>query len=346
MNNKSILNLICVSANHFLVDFVCGYLVFSALVHEQLTPGHFYYLVILYGLLAFGFQPLFGLIIDYLQTPYYFFKLSLITLIIAVIIFYFDPVIGITICALANAMFHVSAGTISLNITPDRTTAPGIFVAPGAIGLFLGIWLGKIYPDHILLLIIAIIIISIFVLNNLPKISINYHEKNIKRNSKYYLILIGLLLVISLRSVIGLSLNYDWKTNIILALILVLFISIGKAVLGIMADRISWLKISVISILLSIPLLYLGKWYPPLAFLGAFFDQVTMPVALVAVSMLWPGRPGWAFGLPCAALIFGGIFTFLAFGKNIFPLLPYLSLIQLIVIYFSLTYFYQLKLKT
>jgi hypothetical protein len=44
--------------------------------------------------------------------------------------------------------------------------------------------------------------------------------------------------------------------------------------------------------------------------IGMWLFQMTMPVTLVALYALMPGRPAFAFGLTCLALILGGLPTF------------------------------------
>ena len=41
-----------------------------------------------------------------------------------------------------------------------------------------------------------------------------------------------------------------------------------------------------------------------------FLFQATMPITLTAISNMLPGRPGFAFGLTCLALIIGALPAF------------------------------------
>ncbi len=339
---KKILNLSFISINHALVDMVCAYLLFSVITQNLVVDDQFVYLIIWYGLLAFGLQPLCGLIIDYYQIPYQALALSLGVLLTSILAYFISPWLSITLCALANAIFHVSAGTISFNITPQKASAPGIYVGPGALGLFLGTWLGRHHPEKFCLILIAILVLSIFVLYLIPPIKIDYQIKKISRNNTFWLVLLGLLLVVGFRSIVGMSLVFAWKSEFILAVLLVIFVVIGKMLAGLVADRFGWLKTCFIGLILSIPLLYLGADIPYLAFFGALSYQVTMPVTLTAVALLWPGRPGWAFGLPCGALILGALITFFDVDKTLTTYIPLVIIIQIVIIIFSLNYFYKL----
>lgn len=346
MPQNKIFNLLFISISHALTDLVCAYLLFSIFVLNQIPSDQFFYLVIWYGLLAFGLQPLFGLVVDFYCKPYLALSISLVLLFIAIYLNFLSPWLTITLCALGNALFHVAGGTISFNITPRRATAPGIFVGPGALGLFFGTYLGKTHPDKLNLILIGILLVFLVLIKFLPPIKIDYQIKKIPQNKFFWWILFGLLLVVGMRSIVGMSLVYAWKSDLTLAFWLVFFIVIGKMIAGIIADKFGWLKMSILGLLLSIPLIYFGASIPSLAYLGVLFDQITMPVTLTAVALLWPGRPGWAFGLPCAALILGALITFFDFDKTITSFIPIISLLQLIIVYYSLTYFYKLKLKT
>jgi len=54
---------------HFLVDFVCAFLVFGLLFIKEVEIGTFITLAILYNLLAFGLQVPFGVIADKYKIP-------------------------------------------------------------------------------------------------------------------------------------------------------------------------------------------------------------------------------------------------------------------------------------
>ena len=103
----------------------------------------------------------------------------------------------------------------------------------------------------------------------------------------------------------------------------------GKMLGGIVSDRAGWILTSVGALLLSAPLIAFNGGELSLALPGLLLFQMTMPVTLVAVWCLMPGRPATAFGLPCLALIIGAVPTFFPAGKQLFG--PYMF-IGLIVI--------------
>lgn len=103
-------------------------------------------------------------------------------------------------------------------------------------------------------------------------------------------------------------------------LILVLAIASGKALGGLVGDKIGWTKIAVFSLLISAPLMAFAKDSAFLAILGMGLFQMTMPITLVCRSNLFEGRPATAFGFACLALIAGALPIYLG-SETLKPIL-------------------------
>jgi FSR family fosmidomycin resistance protein-like MFS transporter len=218
------------------------------------------------------------------------------------------PVAAVVFAGLGNALFHVGGGSVSLNLTPRKASAPGIFVATGAIGIFLGTLLGKggQFVAWPFILALFILCIMMFIIR---KPEMNYDRKEIPANktNHFELILLLVLLSIAIRSLVGTMLVFPWKTSLDLAIVLTAAIVLGKGLGGILADKFGWIKIAIGSLILSIPLLILGANVPFLAIIGMFLFNITMPITLTAISNIMPGRPGFAFGITCLALVIGAL---------------------------------------
>jgi FSR family fosmidomycin resistance protein-like MFS transporter len=80
---------------------------------------------------------------------------------------------------------------------------------------------------------------------------------------------------------------------------------------GFLADRFGWIDLSMVALLAAAPLLAFSGGDLWLALPGLLLFQMTMPVTLVAMLRLMPGRPALAFGLPCLALIAGALPAYL-----------------------------------
>jgi FSR family fosmidomycin resistance protein-like MFS transporter len=304
-------NLLVYGTTHAVVDGVCAAVIFSILRNQIDSTIDFISLIILYNILAFGLQIIFGFVADYFKSPRAVALLGCVLTGISAVTFLTFPIMAIIFAGLGNALFHVGGGSVSLNLTPKKATAPGIYVAPGALGLLVGTMLGKSgqFIAWPFVLILAVLCIFMFIIK---KPEMNYkREEIIKKELNYFgLILLLVFLSIAVRSLVGSVLVFPWKTNFDLLIVLTGAVVLGKGLGGILADKFGWIKIAVGSLILSIPFLVFGANIPILAIVGMFLFNITMPITLVAISNIFPGRPGFAFGITCLALIIGAFPAF------------------------------------
>jgi MFS transporter, FSR family, fosmidomycin resistance protein len=266
-------------------------------------------LIVVYNLLAFGTQVFFGLASDRFKSPKFFAMCGCAVTAASVVEVYSSPTVTVMLAGLGNAMFHVSGGTVSLNLTPKKATAPGIFVGPGAVGLAVGtlVGVGGSFVSWPFILLLTLSMLSIWV-QDVP--DIDYCRGSCKKIDSFVLALSLFLAVVSLRSFVGLTVALPWKTDYTLLAALTLAVASGKMLGGFLADRYGWTKVVVSASLASAPLLSFYNQTPQLALLGVFLFQMTMPVTLTAIANLLPGRPGFAFGLTCLALVAGGVVVY------------------------------------
>lgn len=303
-------NLFVYGSTHAIVDLVCAGVIFSILRNQIDGAVDFISLVVLYNILAFGLQFIFGLVTDYFESPRIVTIFGCILTVMSAILFVSFPAVAIILAGLGNALFHVGAGSLCLNLTPKKAVAPGVYVAPGALGLLIGTLLGKggqfvAWPFVLSLFILCLLMLVI------KKPDMNYTRENNENKINYFWLILSLVFIsITVRSLVGMLLVFPWKTDINLLLILTASVVLGKALGGFVADKFGWLKIGVGSLILSIPFLILAANIPYLAIMGMFLFNITMPITLVAISNILPGRPGLAFGLTCLALILGALPAF------------------------------------
>lgn len=127
------------SVMHLLVDGVCALAMFG--VYCASDKGYFY--LLLYNFCAFALQMPFGLLLDFLTAgrregqPH----LASITAGAGVLCTLAGALTHPAVLGIGNALFHVGGGlgTIREDDTKGwRGAGLGVFVAPGALGLFLG----------------------------------------------------------------------------------------------------------------------------------------------------------------------------------------------------------------
>ncbi|MCR5260713.1 MAG: hypothetical protein K6C94_02625 [Candidatus Gastranaerophilales bacterium] len=288
-------------AVHALVDFCCAAVVYSYVGKiETLTLLQ---AVVIYNVLAFGLQSVFGFAVDKIKKPQNF---SIVGCMLIITAFFTMKNIMLTVIltGLGNALFHTGGGYISLNMGNGRAKLPGVFVAPGAIGLFLGAFWSKVCSQNYLLIILLLVSVALMTFFE-PK---EEEQKCLAVKSDfpiYMLIFICILISICVRSFVGLSYDFVAKGNFNLMLVMVFAVALGKAAGGFISDKFGMYNTAVIGLLLSIPLLKYGEILPFLAILGMFCFNLTMPITVTALANMMPKYKGLAFGLTTLMLLIG-----------------------------------------
>ncbi len=337
-------NLLVYGIAHALVDMVCAGVLFSVVNTQLFGVVIMSGLIITYNLLAFGLQIFVGFFTDFLKIPRLTALAGLILTGIAAVILVPFPIAAVIFAGVGNALFHVGGGIISLNLTPRKAAAPGIFVAPGAIGLMAGTLLGK-NGDFIawpFVLALALFCLMIFRVKK-PDIY-PVKESPVSPNGfKVEYVLYLVLFVIAVRSLIGFAVVFPWKSDISLLVVLTLSVALGKGLGGFLADKFGWMPVGVGSLAASIPLLTLGAGIPVLGMLGMFLFNITMPITLTMVSNMLPGKPGTAFGLACMALVLGTLPSFTG-NRSVLNNPVFIAImiaVSAITLYLGLRYYYK-----
>ena len=309
MNKKTTLSNISVySLSHALVDATCAATLFAIVALGQTGPRDLFYFVVFYNVIAFSTQPILGLLVDVFKVPVYSAVLGILLVAASTLLLQF-PFLAVLIASIGNALFHVGGGVISLNLTPGKAALPGIYVAPGALGLMIGMLIGRggyfiAWPFILLLTGSALLILSV------PRPAIPAPRK-LPGNLRWFETVILLLLVsVAVRSMVGLSLVLPWKSDIGLLLALTGAVVLGKALGGILGDRFGWTTVAVSGLIVSAPLLAFFPQSPAIAILGIFLFNLSMPITLIGIAEMLPGKSGFAFGLTTLALIIGALPTF------------------------------------
>jgi FSR family fosmidomycin resistance protein-like MFS transporter len=341
-------NLLAYGLAHFLVDAVCIGVLFSIWQQQVFSLATVTYLFLTYNLLAFGLQIIIGFLVDYLKAPRLSALLGLIITGVAAVIFQPLPVTAVVCAGLGNALFHIGGGVISLSLTPRKAAAPGIFVAPGALGVLAGTLLGK-NGSFIAWPFLAAIAVAGFLIFIIPQPAIYQSQPEPAQKPKFkaeYIIYL-ILFVVAIRSLVGFAIIFPWKTDINLLVILTLAVALGKGLGGFLADKFGWMPVAVGSLVLSIPLLTMGASVPALGIMGMFLFNITMPVTLTMVSNLLPGKPGMAFGLTCAALLLGTLpaFSTLQPSLNNMVFIDIAIVISALSLFVSLRYYYRAQMN-
>jgi len=301
-------NLVVYGAAHAFVDMACAAAVVSLASH--ISPADACVCILTYNIIAFGTQPLSGMWSDFSGSPVAFAVAGCVITALAVFFTGLPPLIAACVASIGNSFFHVGAGAVCISLRPDEAAPAGIFVAPGAFGLTVGSLMGKTgaySPDALAMILVAFAL----AFSRLERPKISFAQPASPAAFKgFEAALFLLLLTVVMRAFTGFFVNFPWKSDLKLLLLLTLAIVAGKAFGGIAADRFGWRKITVGGLLASSALITFASSSAPCAIAGILMFNMTMPVTLVAVSKLLPGRPAFSLGLTCLALILGALPAF------------------------------------
>ncbi len=305
MNHRGLLTLY--SAAHLWVDLSCALLMFRTVVGE----GDFALCLLLYNFCAFALQMPLGLLADRLDRNSAVAAGGCVLTALAYAVP--DPLAAAVTAGVGNALFHLGGGIDVLNGSGRRAAALGIFVSPGALGLYLGtrwgrgtapgLWIG---PLGLLLLGTAILWGSRRALGGFR--SGNAPVELTPRGS--YSPLLPLLVVVVLRSYMGMNQAFPWRGEGWWALGLTLALVLGKAAGGFAMDGFGPRRSAAWSLGLAAGL-YLLCAMPLPGTLAVFLFNMTMPMTLWAAAQLLPGAKGFAFGLLTFGLFLGALPSFL-----------------------------------
>ena len=283
------------------MDLSCALLAFRTL---SASPD-FALCLLLYNFCAFALQMPLGLLADRLDRngAVAAAGCALVALAYAVPL----PLAAAVTAGVGNALFHLGGGIDTLNTGLDRSAALGIFVSPGAVGLFLGtlwgrgdavsLWAG---PVGLLVLAGAILWLCRRTFGSLR--SGNAPLDPTPREG--WGPLVPLFLVVVLRSYMGANQAFVWKSQGQWALVLTLALALGKAGGGLLSDRLGPRRAAGWSLGLAVAL-YLLSGAPLPGLLAVFLFNMTMPMTLWAAAQLLPGAKGFGFGLLTFALFVG-----------------------------------------
>ena len=277
------------AAVHFLVDGVCAWAMLGRFDGD-------YSGLLVYNFCAFALQLPFGAVLDRLggrKTPLIFAFFGCALTILGVMIH--PAVLG-----LGNALFHVGGG-VDVIRDGGKCEKLGIFVAPGALGLYLGGLLAGKVPW--LLILAALMMAALLSLVRGPgEISTAPSQK------RPILLLICCFLVVVLRSFVGFQVAFSWKAGW-LAFAAVLAVVLGKMAGGWLAARFDARRVTACSLGVAAICYALGN-IPLFGLLALLCFNMTMPLTLYALWRRFPEYPGSVFGCLTLALFVGFLPTY------------------------------------
>lgn len=289
---------------HFFVDFACTALL-SVLSSRSSYEAILLYAA-LYNGLAFAFQLPIGALGDVWQQNRLMAALG--CCLVAAGALMQQPLALCILIGLGNACFHVGGGREVLLRGGSKANLAGRFVAPGALGIFLGPKLANVFSWLPLLLFAGLAVFSLLLFSSHRRAQSAAHPSAgavVLTGPKRFLFLSCMFLTVLIRSYMGTVLRYSFLGSFLPALFFSLCIFGGKFWGGSLADRFGSLRFSTVSQLLSCLFLVLSVWIPYLAMPGIFLFNTSMAITAAGLYRAVPRFPGAMFGLTTFALYLG-----------------------------------------
>ena len=285
---------------HFAVDLGCAFAMFSACESD---PIHY----LLYNFCAFAMQMPMGLLADVLGRNRRFALIGTLLVSVVCCLPAFG-LIGAVVLGLGNGLFHIGGGLDVLNLSEDQAAPLGVFVSPGAYGVYLGTLLGSGGCSPLPILAGLLLACGGMLLVCRPE--------RLPRNTPLELpgpsvlpCAALLFLVVVLRSYGGMAASFEWKTGLwsFAAVSAVVF---GKTLGGFLSDRFGLFRAAAVSLGLCAALFCFSVRAVP-GVLALLLFNMTMPMTLFALAKVMPGSKGFSFGLLTFALFCGFLPTYL-----------------------------------
>jgi FSR family fosmidomycin resistance protein-like MFS transporter len=236
------------------------------------------------------------------------------------------PVAATVVIGLGNALFHLGGGIDVLNISGEKLSALGIFVSPGAFGIYLGTILGKGSVFPAIFFPIALITAAVLIF-----ISYKAQRGTYPRNAAFTLegagsgqmlpAIVLFFLVVCLRSYVGLALDFPWKSSGNWGVALICAVIFGKTLGGFTADSYGLRRTASVSLCIA-ALCFLFPDIPLVGVASVLLLNMTMPLTLWAMAKIMPGAKGFSFGLLTFGLFLG--FLPVYFGADVSPVSSWL----------------------
>jgi FSR family fosmidomycin resistance protein-like MFS transporter len=210
-----------------------------------------------------------------------------------------------TVLGVGNAVFHVGGGLWTLTAYPRRAGPLGLFVSPGALGLYVGTVLGRggLAPLWLLPVLLALGAAPLLTAGRTAPAGGVCRGPGPLPDASALAALAGLFAVVAARSLVGMGLSLPWKSGG-WGLAAVCALALGKAAGGYLADRFGVRSTALVT-LAAAAALFCFSDVPAAGLCAVFLFNMTMPLTLYGAAALLPGAGGLAFGLLTFALFLG-----------------------------------------
>ena len=308
MKNKYLIGFIFFLV-HFILEVTCFYTL-AAYTSSNMFP----IIALTYDLIAFVPQGLIGVISDkYRKVNLGIIGIVLTTFALISLKFNLPVYVIFGLLTIGNALTHVEGAEATLRTSRGKMFPSALFVSGGAFGIITGRLLYQNHVSVMLIILVNIISLLLVILTSKYKDNedanledFNYDNKKV---SLWVLIILSTFIV-AIRSFSSYGIPTAWNKTVFQSILLFCFMGLGKALGGLLIDKVNIKVTSIISTLLSIPFLIFGNHNMYLSLIGVMLFSMTMPVTLALLVSRLKKSPGIAFGLTTIALFVGSFPAF------------------------------------
>lgn len=307
---------------HFVTEVACFYLL-SSIIGDSVI---LWSVPFVYDAFAFVPQSIVGMISDrFPKIPLG--AMGLVLMVIALAIFSLIPnlsvFVPVLIICLGNAFTHVAGAEVTLRSSNGKIAPAAIFVAGGSFGVITGKLLAGVAPFWFIIILLLSAIPFVFLAeayrkktlrNKNPCKGFNYANLKVPAG----ILILAAVLVVAIRGYMGYGIPTSWNKTIFQTILLYVFMGTGKALGGILCDKIGIRKTATLSVLGALPFLLFGDNLMIVSLIGVMLFSMTMSITLALIVSVLQKAPGLAFGLTTIGLFLGSVPIFFFKLSNIF----------------------------
>ena len=305
---------------HMLVEITTFYIM-TAYVSENAV----WYIALFFDFFAFMPQGIYGYIRD-MGFKVNFAVLGTVLTTVALILFYAElpPIPVVLVLTVGNGMIHIEGAETTLRASDGKITPAALFVSGGSFGLIIGklaSW--NAFPVWIIILLNLLSAAPILLsarrargLGDIKAGDFRYPNSRLKPAA----VVAAAVLVVAVRAYMGYGIPTSWNKTTAQTVALFCFMGAGKALGGVLTDRIGIRRTALISTLGALPFLLFGDNLMIVSLVGVMLFSMTMAVTLALIVSEMERFPGVAFGLTTIGLFLGtfpvAIYRTTTFAEN------------------------------
>lgn len=311
------------SCMHFLVDAACAFAMYGVFQGKDAWYWH----IFLYNFCAFALQMPLGVVLDGIcrgKSAVEKYRCSAGIAVLGAVLTLAGGFTHVIVLGIGNALFHVGGGAGTIWSSEEERsvcTRLGVFVAPGALGLFLGnVWSQSAVRGWITLAgALALLCFGGMLLwlgrgEGFGSCFGRFGEN--RSASKGGMVVVCCFLVVVLRSYVGMAVVFPWKNTVFLGVVCTAAVAGGKAAGGFLSDRIGIYRAVTVSLVFAALMYGLGSFWGA-GILALLFFNMTMPLTLFLMWKEMREQPGLAFGVLTFALFLGFLPVYF---QNVLPM--------------------------